>query len=348
MSTSNSNFVPSTHDRQITSYHGDSPWDDTDVGRKAGGQEIRRGQEDLSFLRGLLVSPDNWKLAVGSWKLTQLSSTPHYNKRVTPRLSAALLVIVLGVAGGTVWYLYGTPDDEDLATEEGVEDHWLTDLYSQNPRVAEAAARRVVEMGEDAVPEIEEVLHDPMADVLQIKAAMKAAGILGPKASSLIPAIAEHLVEPGLTAEAAVALSYLGREAFPPLRDALDSADPVVRREALRSIGKLRDRAPLDQRLVVPVLVGRMKDQDPGVRTVAATYLGIIGADSRTVVPVLIAGLQDPSAEVRAAAATALGSFPEASKTIIPALRRALGDDNADVAREAGVSIVKLQGRGTQ
>ena len=88
-----------------------------------------------------------------------------------------------------------------------------------------------------------------------MKAALKACGILGPTAASAIPEVAEQLPDPTLTAEAAVALSFMGRGAFSPLRDALASDDPVVRREALRSIGKLKERAPLDARAVLPLLI---------------------------------------------------------------------------------------------
>jgi HEAT repeat protein len=210
--------------------------------------------------------------------------------------------------------------------------------------VAEAAAKQVSELGPAAIPDIETALRDPAADTARKKAALKAAGLLGPIASPLVPDIAEHLPAPDLTAEAAVALSFVGREAFAPLRDALDSEDPVVRRESLRSLGKLRDRAPLESRVVVPLLLEALSDPDPSVRTVAVTYLGIIGQDHGKVVPALIAALNDDSADVRIAAATALGSFPGSAEKVLPALRRAMADSNADVAREAGVAIVKLQG----
>jgi HEAT repeat protein len=48
---------------------------------------------------------------------------------------------------------------------------------------------------------------------------------------------------------------------------------------------------------------------------------------------------------VRAAAATALGSFGAEAQPAVPALRKATADRNEDVAREAGVALVKLQGK---
>ena len=121
----------------------------------------------------------------------------------------------------------------------------------------------------------------------------------------------------------------------------------MVRREALRSLGKLRERAPLESRVVIPLLLKGLRDTDAGVRTVAATYLGIIGQDSEGTVNALIAALKDEDPAVRVAAATALGAFPQRADVVIPALRRATGDRDADVAREAGVAIVKLQGSRT-
>ena len=47
----------------------------------------------------------------------------------------------------------------------------------------------------------------------------------------------------------------------------------------------------------------------PAVRTVAATYLGIIHEEPVTAVPALVEALKDEETTVRSAAAAALGSF---------------------------------------
>ena len=221
---------------------------------------------------------------------------------------------------------------------------WIDRLYSQDPRDVEAASREVAELGPRALPAIQETLRDQQAEAERLKAALKACGILGRTAAPLVADVAEVLAEPGLTAEAAVALSYMGPDAFAPLRSALSNDDPIVRRESLRSIGKLKERAPLDTKLVLPLLVTRMKDPDAGVRAVAATYLGIIHEGGKTAVPALITGLTDPDAEVRRASAEALGSFdPAVAAPALPVLRKAARDRNPDVARAAGGAIVKLQ-----
>jgi HEAT repeat protein len=224
-----------------------------------------------------------------------------------------------------------------------VEGKWLEHLHSQNPKVAEEAARQLKDLGAAALPQIRRALQDPAADTATKKAALKAAGMLGTTASPAVADVAALLPNPELTEEAAVALSFLGRDAYTPLRLAASSEDPVVRREAVRSLGKLRERAPLDSRAVVPLLLQGLTDTDARVRTVAATYLGILHDDGPSVVPALIETLQDEDPEVRAAAATALGSFEPQATLALPALRKAAGDRDENVAREAGLSIVKLQ-----
>jgi HEAT repeat protein len=223
-----------------------------------------------------------------------------------------------------------------------VEDAWLDQLYSQNPAEASASAEYVKKLGPQALPVIHQTLQDPTATAEQVKAALKACALLGVVAAPAIDEVAESLPDPALTSEAAAALSFMGRGAFKPLREAITSDDPVVRREALRSIGKLKDRAPLDGRAVLPLLVKGMEDPDPGVRTVAATYLGIVHEEPDDAVRVLMTGLEDQEGSVRRTSAAALAAFGADAEPALPALRKAASDPDPEVAREAGVTLVKL------
>ena len=260
------------------------------------------------------------------------------------RVIALVAVIVCGAAA--VWYYRGAIQTSSPTTADTVEqDAWLDHLYSANPGEVEAATAQVKTMGLAALPVIHATFQDPSAAPERVKAALKACGILGPAAAPALGEVAEQLPDPTLTAEAALALSFMGRGAFGPLRDAFRSDDPVVRREALRSIGKLKERAPLDARAVLPLLIKGTADPDPGVRAVAATYLGIVQEGGAEVVQALITGLGDPEVDVRRASAAALGSFGEQAAVAVPALRKAAGDADPEVAREAGVSLVKLQAK---
>jgi HEAT repeat protein len=259
----------------------------------------------------------------------------------------AYLALLTSLAMGAAWYSLRPPTFSSAPrTPTAVTSAprtWLTHLYSQNPREADEAAREVSRMGADALPVIRTTLQNPDATRDERKAALKACSVLGETAAPVVADVAAELRTPDLTAEAALALSFMGPDAFGPLRDALADNDPAVRREALRSIGKLRFRAPLDSRTPLALLHAGVKDADPGVRAVAVTYLGILHDDPGTSLPPLIAALDDGDFTVRRAAATALGSFGSEAWPAVPALRKAAGDAVEDVAREAGLAIVKIQ-----
>jgi HEAT repeat protein len=259
------------------------------------------------------------------------------------RVLVIVLIIACAAAGFWAFRWMHPAAPAPAAAVDGANAEWMELLRSQNPMDVERASQEVAALGERALPAIQSTLHNQQAEAEELKAALKAVGILGRTAAPAIEDVAAVLPEPGLTAEAAIALSYMGPVALPPLREALSSDDPVVRREALRSIGKLKERAPLDGAVVLPLLIEDMKDTDPTVRAVAATYLGIIHEGAEVAVPALIAGLQDPDPEVRRASAAALGSFGEGAAAAIPALKKAAADKHDDVAREAGQTIVKLQ-----
>jgi HEAT repeat protein len=256
-------------------------------------------------------------------------------------------VLLAGIAGAGGWYYVKERRTHAVAVAETPrpKNAWVDQLYSSNPKDAEAAVKEVEQLGFHALPVIHKILQDPNATAAQVKGAIKACAVLGPIAAPAIGEVAEQLPDPTLTADAAMALSFMGPNAFPPLRDSLSSDDAAVRREALRSIGKLKDRAPLDARAVVPLLIDAMGDTDAGVRAVAATYLGIIHEGGADAVSALMDGLKDQVPDVRRAAATALGSFGSEAQPAIAALRKASGDPDEDVAREAGVALVKLTGQ---
>lgn len=260
----------------------------------------------------------------------------------------AYLILLGSLAVGAVAYVWtfhvaGTGRHEAVAAREP---DWVADLYSQNPRDVEEGTASVRALGAGALPQIEAALRDPAADRDHRRAALRACGILGLTAAPAIPAVVTQLRDDSLTEEAAVALTFLGADAFPPLRDAATDPDPVLRRESLRSIGKLHFRAGIPATEVVPLLSAAMDDEDAAVRTVAATYLGILNQAPSTSVPLLMDGLNDPALDVRTASATALGSFGGDAHIALPALKKAAGDADPDLAREAGRALVKITASG--
>jgi HEAT repeat protein len=266
---------------------------------------------------------------------------------VLRRVLLVLLVLIVVAAGAVAWaYRSGRLQPFVTDTAETAPADTLVDrLCSQNPRVVEEAEAEVKRLGAAAVPELRATLQNPLAPMDRKKAALRASSLLGVAAAPALPEVAAHVMTVEYTAEAALALSVMGPEAYTPLADALVSNESEVRKEALRSLGKLQQRAPLQPSIVVPHLLDALADRDATVRTIAATYLGILHEDGQAAVPALIEMLKDENPEVRRAAATALGEFGPAAEPALAALRKAQGDKDENVAREAGIAVVKLQAK---
>ena len=258
-------------------------------------------------------------------------------------IGAAAVIACVSAAAWWLTYHRNPLEGGDTPAVSKADHRWLDGLYSRNPKEVQAATDEVNKRGEAALPAIQAALRDPRSEAERLKSALKACTILGKRAAPAVDDVASVLAEEGLTTEAAIALSNMGPDALDPLKEGLSNGDPVVRRESLRSIGKLKERAPLTAAEVTPLLIQSLEDADSTVRAVAATYLGIIGSAPAEAVPALTTGLTDQDPEVRREAATALGSFGAAAIPALPALRKASGDANDDVAREAGRAIVRLQ-----
>ena len=259
------------------------------------------------------------------------------------RFIALLVALVAGV-GAAVWY-YRPAGEGGLPVRVVArnDDRWLDDLLSRTPKDVEAATAELEQRGTAALPVIRRTLQDPAGDPAHRKAALKAAAILGARAAEAIPDVANALREPDYAPEAALALSFMGSAAVPALRDAIKSDDPLVRREALRSLGKLRERASIDPQVVVPLLLESLNDPDPAVRHVAVTYLGIVRDNPEKELAGLIKALSDPEAPVRQAAASAVAAYGPLADPAIPALKKAAATDPDDeVKQEAGRALVRI------
>jgi HEAT repeat protein len=263
------------------------------------------------------------------------------------RFAALFLALLVGV-GVAIWY-YRSPDTGAPATFVArSNDRWLDDLQSRNPKDVEQGTAELEQRGSAALPVIRRTLQDAAADPERRKAALKACAILGVRAAEALPDVAALLPQNDYTPEAALALSFMGAPAVPVLRDALTSDDEEVRREALRSLGKLRERASIDPQLVLPSLLTAASDPDASVREVAVTYLGIVRDEPAKEVVALIDALGDDDPAVRSAAATALGAYGALAEPAVPALRKAMKDPEEQVQREAGralVTIAEARGR---
>lgn len=256
------------------------------------------------------------------------------------RFIALFLALLAGV-GVAVWY-YRAPEGSVAAPIVRNDDRWLEGLQSRAPKEVEQATAELEQRGTAALPVIRRTLQNQGAQPAQRKAALKAAAILGARATEALGDVTEALNDPDYAPEAALALSFMGAPAVTPLRDALQSDNPIVRREALRAMGKLRERASIDPQIVIPVLLQSLDDTDASVRNVAVTYLGIVRDSPEKEVTGLIKALSDESSEVRQAAAVALAEYGTLAEPAIPALKKAATDPDDEVKREAGRTLVRL------
>ena len=253
----------------------------------------------------------------------------------------ALFVALLAGVGAAVWY-YRAPAGTEPAPIVRNDDRWIDALQSRSPREVEQATAELEQRGTAALPLIRRTLQDGGAPPARRKAALKGTAILGARAAEAIPDVSEILRDPDYAQEAALALSFMGSAAVGPLREAIQSDDPMVRREAVRAMGKLRERASIDPQIVIPVLLQALDDPDPAVRTVAVTYMGIVRDNPDTEIAGLIKALTDENAEVRQGAAVALSEYGTLADRAIPALRKAANDPDEEVRREAGRTLVHL------
>jgi HEAT repeat protein len=258
------------------------------------------------------------------------------------RFVALFVALVAGVAAA-VWYYRSTPTQPPVSVVVRNDDRWLDDLQSRSPKDVERATAEIEQRGTAALPVIRRTLEDAGADPARRRAALKAAAILGPRAVDGIPDVAAALDDPAFSPEAGLALSFMGSPAVQPLREAVHADEPVVRREALRALGKLRERASIDPQIVVPLLLAAVKDADASVRQVAVTYLGIVRDRPQEEVAGLIGALDDTEAPVRQAAALALSSFGLDAAPAVKALTKAsTSDPDDDVKQEAARALVHI------
>jgi HEAT repeat protein len=181
----------------------------------------------------------------------------------------------------------------------------------------------------EAVPVLTAALEDRNAEVRA--AAVRSLGRLGD------PTVAQTLAE-SLVAErvprgmAGSALLLMGRDAVPELRRIAGHEDPAVREIAVTVLGLVGDSGDED------VALTAIGDPSPEVREAAAEALGRIGAMEADAA--LEAALDDPEHFVRAAAAESLGAID--AFDALPRLIEIARADRFKPARAAARAIAAI------
>lgn len=142
--------------------------------------------------------------------------------------------------------------------------------------------------------------------------------VLGPAATSAIPAVAEHLTDPMQSYNAAHTLSQIGTSSIPVLATALTNRDKWVTAYALMSLALLHDEQAF------PVALASVNDSHPGLAREAVTALGSFPNHAATAVPVLTGVLNGTNRNLRVLAARALGNMGAAGKAAFPGLLKSI------------------------
>ena len=237
-----------------------------------------------------------------------------------------------------------------------------------DPKVRDAAAAAVGQMGPDAVPHLSELLrHD---DKYVRRQAVWALGKLGPLAAPSLPGLVTALgdADPRTASGAAEALGRMGpdaTDAVPALTEAMRGTNIVLCRLAAKALSQV-GRAALPQLLV------HLRHRDPFVRGEAALALGWMGPAAATAVfaliealkagdtgrrlaPLVADGSRTPATPVtpavagpadgcRVNAALALGRIGPAAAAAVPALQQVAADPHEPLREAALQAIRQIKG----
>ncbi len=184
------------------------------------------------------------------------------------------------------------------------------------------AFRRLVEIGEPAVPVLVELLLEEEVPVSGD--ALNALCALGPRAVAAVPELVRAL-EASRRSDTAWALGCIGpaaQEAVPALEAAATGSEPRLREAAARALGMIGGQGR-------EALARAAGNADATVRASAVAGLAPGGADAAPPAEYLTAALEDPAPEVRARAfQVAHPRLREEAETMIDAVLRGMRDDS--------------------
>ena len=166
---------------------------------------------------------------------------------------------------------------------------------------------------------------DPIVRTVAIKALVR----LAPDVDA-VPALVRRFPDPDAI-RAVSAFKPSAAPAVPDLIALLTHADPTVRWNATRTLGKLDDVAAP----AIPGIVAQLGDPDPTVREYAAQALGDLGPSAASGIPALVRALGDPVPKVRYRAVEALGKMGAAARGVLSDVRRMAADPDKEVSAVA-------------
>ncbi len=255
-------------------------------------------------------------------------------------IAAAILL----AAGGI--YVFA-PDE--LSREGRTLDEWLEALVGKQTSPTPEQARDALKaMGDKAMPRLIDMLHardSELKEQLELVArlqpwfnvsfgrastkrakAITAFKVLGPAAAPAIPDLQRALETRGNPKDVAEALTMIGPEAVPALRESLTSDDPNVRSAALHGL----DVSYHTTDAITEDFLLLLNDDNAIVRFHAARAIHHHPNFPDKVVPVLVARLKDESNLVRRYSVRALGAYGPAAREALPQLQEIAADRELD------------------
>jgi HEAT repeat protein len=224
----------------------------------------------------------------------------------------------------------------------------------------QTAAEVLGGLGPDAEPallNLMDLLDDADPETARV-AAVALGGIGRPALQSLLIRLRSKNAKNDLVT---VALAKLGKDAVPPLLDALKSDDPTIRRRAALALGGM-ESPPKEALPAVLALLREWTDdpegdafcvavsavglrarrrEAPAARRLLAAVANFRG-DGGDAIPVVVPLLKDRSPRVRALAAQVLAAMGPAARPAAPALRELLADPEPAAANEAAAALLAM------
>jgi HEAT repeat protein len=214
---------------------------------------------------------------------------------------------------------------------------WLL-AHAEESQVRYRAMEALGKMGQDAAPASKElVLALGDADPLVRAAAVRTIAALAPDVPGAVPGLMKLF--PEVEAIQAVArFKQGGAEAVPRLIELTKHENAVVRRQAVRTLGKIGQPALP----ALPAFIGLIEsDAVPGVREQSAEAIGEIGPSAAEGIPTLVKALKDPDAMVRRDAVRSLGQMGPLAKSALPEVLPLTKDPEPKV-RDAAARAARL------
>jgi HEAT repeat protein len=214
---------------------------------------------------------------------------------------------------------------------------WLL-KNADEPQVRLRAAESLGKMGKEAAPAGPDLVaafndSDPLVQAVAIR-------LVGDLAPDVPGAVAGFIrLFPNVEAIRAVAkFKRAGAEAVPKLIELTKHVDPIVRRQSVRTLGKIGVPALTS----LPALIALVEtDPVPGVREQSAEALGEIGPAAAEGIPVLVKALKDADAMVRRDAVRSLGQMGPLAKGFVADVR-ALTKDPDERVKKAATDAARL------